>query len=331
MQIITLYEREQIAYSLKLKRSLRTIANRLKRDHSVIVREVSRNREPDGKYDPLKAQARADRRARKTNKRKLETDWRLHDWVEARLKEGWSPELAAGRLKDLPPKELGGASVSHEQIYDYIYNGPGRFEGWYRFLENKRPKRRKRHGRSPRRKALIPERISISERPEVIGTRERYGDWESDLALHPRSCALSVQYERKAQLTRLHRVLNKTAEANDRAIRETLEPLPPGLRQSLTFDNGLENVCHSSIRDDLLLPTFFCHPYCSWEKGGVENAIGRIRKYLPRTADLDNLTDEDLYRLQEKLNNRPRKSLGYRTPNEVWNEQIDLQGGALNS
>lgn len=332
MQILTQYEREQIAYSLKLKRSIRTIARLLKRDHSVIVRELQRNRGPDGRYDPRHAQTKADRRAKKTNWRKLETNGQLHDWVEGKLKEGWSPELAAGRLRDEPPKELSGATVSHEQIYDYIYEGPGRFEGWYHFLENKHRTRRKRHARTKGGKARIPERISIAERPEAAGTRERYGDWESDLALFKQQRpVLSVQYERKAQLTRFRRVLDKTADANDEAIRETLDPLPRELRLSLTFDNGLENVCHTGIRDDFDLPTFFCHPYCSWEKGGVENAIGRIRKHLPRETNLATLTDADLLRLQEKLNDRPRKSLRYRTPNEVWNEQITHLGGALNS
>lgn len=331
MQIITQYEREQIAYSLNLKRSLRAIAALLKRGHSDIVRELQRNRGPDGRYDPILAQTKADRRARKTNHRKLETNTLLHDWVETKLKAGWSPELIAGRLKKQPPKKLGGATVSHEQIYEYIYEGEGRFEGWYQLLHRKHFRRRKRCTRAKQAKTLLKERISITERPEVIDRRDRYGDWESDLALFRRQReALSVQYERKAQLTRIHRVPDKTAEANQEAIIETLDALPKDLVQSITFDNGLENVCHTMIRDTFTIPTFFCHPYCSWEKGGVENTIGLLRRALPRDIDLATLTDADLEIIQERLNNRPRKSLNYRTPNEVVASQLALQGGALN-
>lgn len=324
MQILSQYEREQIAYSLKLKRGVRTIARLLRRDPGVISRELHRNRLPDGRYDPYRAQKKADLRATKTNARKLETDWVLHDWVGRKLREGWSPELIAGRLKEEPPPELVGATVSHEQIYRYIYDGEGRWEGWYRLLHRKHRRRRPRHGRKPQ-KVRIPERVSIHDRPEEIDERRRRGDWESDLAAYQRQRqALSVQYERKLMLTRLHRVADKTAAENHRAIGETLDALPPNLRQSLTFDNGPENVCHTRIRDAFRLDTFFCDPYSAWQKGGVENTIGLIRRYLPKDTDLATLTDDDLHAIEEKLNNRPRKKLNYRTPNEAL-------GVALNS
>lgn len=324
MQILTQYEREQIAYSLKLKRGVRTIARLLKRDHSVIVRELRRNRLPDGTYDSLRAQKKADLRARKTNHRKLEVDWRLHDWVEKKLKAGWSPELIAGRLKEYPPKEVRGRTVSHEQIYQYIYQGEGRFEGWRHLLYRKHRRRRTRYGRKPQ-KTLIPERVSIHDREKEIDLRERIGDWESDLTLYRKQKeALSVQYERKTMITRLHRVANKTAAENERAIRETLNAMPAELAKSVTFDNGSENVCHTKIRDAFHLATFFCDAYSAWQKGGVENAIGLIRRSLPKTTDLSTLTDDDLEQIQEQINNRPRKKLHYQTPNEAL-------AGALNS
>lgn len=324
MQILTQVEREQIAYSLKLKRGVRTIARLLQRDHSVIVRELKRNRLPDGTYDPLRAQKKADLRARTTNHRKLETNWRLHDWVERKLTEGWSPELIAGRLREHRPQEVRGASVSHAQIYEYIYDGAGRWEGWYHLLHRKHRRRQQRQGRKPR-KQRIPERVSIHDRPAVIDERGRSGDWESDLALYRKQpAALSVQYERTTMLTRLHRVANKTAAENGRAIGETLDALPLELVKSMTFDNGSENVCHTAIRQAFTIDTFFCDPYAAWQKGGVENAIGLIRRDLPTATDLSTLTDDDLYRIQERLNNRPRKKLNYQTPNEAL-------AGALNS
>lgn len=324
MQILTQVEREQIAYSLKLKRGVRTIARLLQRDHSVIVRELRRNRLPDGTYDPLRAQKKADFRARRTNHRKLETDWRLHDWVEKQLREGWSPELIAGRLREHPPQEVRGETVSHEQIYQYIYAGEGRWEGWYHFLHRKGRRRRTQRGRKPQQ-PRIPERVSIHDRPRVIDEHGRLGDWESDLTLYRKQrSALSVQYERTLMLTQFHRVANKTAEENARAIAETLTRFPRRLVRSLTFDNGSENVCHTAIRERFTLDTFFCDPYAAWQKGGVENAIGLIRRSLPKAIDLSTLTDDDLRQVQEKINNRPRKKLNYQTPNEAL-------AGALNS
>jgi len=323
MQILTQYEREQIAYSLKLKRGPREIGRLLKRNHSDIVRELQRNRSPDGTYDPVRAQKKADVRAKKTNIRKLSSDWQLHDWVERKLKRGWSPERIAGRLKAQPPKAVRGATISHEQIYEYIYQGDGRFEGWWRYLVRKQPKRRPQHGRKPR-KPKIPERISVHDRPEEIDARRRIGDWESDLAaFRKQRQALSVQYERRCMFTRLHRVANKTAEENAQAIAKTLDAFPL-LSHSVTFDNGSENAGHARLRDTFELATFFCDPYSAWQKGGVENVIGLIRRYLPKTTDLATVTDAELQAVEDSLNNLPRKKLNYLTPNEAL-------AGALNS
>jgi IS30 family transposase len=325
MQILNLYEREKIAFYRRCKLSLRDIAKRLHRDPGVICRELRRNKSRDGTYVAAEAQARADRRARKTNHRKLETDDQLHDFVEDQLRAGWSPQLIAGRLKNTAPKAVHGATVSHEQIYQYIYDGHGRQEGWYRFLERKHGRRRRQQDRKKQAKTLINERVSIHDRPALIDERQRYGDWESDLALfRKQQTALSVQYERKAMLTRIHKIANKTADENEQAITKTLESVPPHLAQSLTQDNGLEGTCHMTIRDTFELDTFFCDPYAAWQKGGVENTIGLIRRHLPKKTDLATISDADIYAIQETINNRPRKKLNYLTPNEVW-------GVALNS
>lgn len=325
MQILNQQEREQIAFYRRLKLSLRDIAKRLNRNVSVISRELKRNRNRDGLYIPAQAQTAADRRATRTNKRRLETNEDLHDWVEQKLRSGDSPELIAGRLKECPPKQLRGASISHEQIYEYIYQGDGRFEGWYHYLIRKHANRRRKQDRKKQAKTLIKERVSIHDRPEIINLRSRFGDWESDLALfRKQTTALSVQYERKAMLTRIHRVANRSAEENEQAIIQTFEAVPPNLAQSLTQDNGLEGTCHTKIRDAFELDTFFCDPYSAWQKGGVENAIGLIRRYLPKNTNLATISDAEIHAIQEKINNRPRKKLNYRTPNEAW-------GVALNS
>jgi transposase, IS30 family len=318
MQILTQYEREKIAFSLKIKRKIRDIAKALGRNPGVISREITRNRLSDGTYDPVRAQKKADLRSHKTNKRKLESDWRLHDWVEKKLKTGWSPELIAGRLKEHPPASLYGARVSHEQIYQYIYEGEGKWEGWFHYLIRKNHARRTTRSRKKQAKTLIKERLSIIQRPAIIDERLRYGDWESDQAEFKKQRErLSVQYERKAMITRIHKVQNKTARENEQAIGKTLESFPAAFAKSITFDNGKENVCHTKIRDVFNMDTFFCDPYKSWQKGGVENAIGLIRRYLPKTTNLATISDEDILVIQEKLNNRPRKKLNYLTPNEA--------------
>lgn len=327
MQILTKYEREKIEFYLKLKWGPREIGRRLKRDHGVISREMKRNSK-DGKYTAAAAQKRADFKARKTNKRKLENNEQLHDWVGKKLKAGWSPQLIAGRLKAQPPPALKGASVSHEQIYEYIYEGEGRWDGWWHYLHRARPKRRQRRSRKQQAQTLIKQRISITQRPEEINERTRYGDWESDLALFKKQkTALSVQYERKAMLTRMHKVQNKSAEENEQSIRKSRDTLPEYFFKSMTFDNGSENVCHTNLG----INTFFCDPYSAWQKGGVENTIGVIRRYLPRGTDLSMITDEQIEFIQETINNRPRKKLNYLTPNEVIAKELSLPSGALNS
>lgn len=327
MQILTKYEREKIEFYLKLKWGYREIGRHLRRDHGIISREVRRNSK-DGKYIAAKAQNRADFKARKTNKRKLETNQVLHDYVEKKLKAGWSPQLIAGRLKERPLPELNGATVSHEQIYEYIYQGEGRWEGWWHHLHRARPKRKQRRARKQQAKTLIKQRISIDQRPETINCRVRFGDWESDLALFKKQkSGISVQYERKAMLTRIHKVQNKSAEENEQAIRRSMDSLPEYLFRSMTFDNGTENSCHSNLN----LQTFFCDTYSAWQKGGVENTIGIIRRYLPRETDLSMISDEQIEFIQETINNRPRKKLRYLTPNEVIAKELNLPSGALNS
>lgn len=332
MQILTKYERERIEYYLKLHLGLREIGRRLKRDHGVIKREIDRNQDRDGRYKANLAQKKAEFKSHRTNKRKLETNQALHDYVQAQLKEGWSPELIAGKLKHEPPKQLAGAYVSHEQIYKYIYEGEGRYEGWYHNLVRKHHRRRKQYARKKQAKTLIKERVSIKDRPDEINLRQRFGDWESDLALFKQQkTGLSVQYERKGMLIQMQRVTNKSAEENEAALAQTIENFPAELVKSMTFDNGLENTCHIKLRDDYNVQTFFCDTYAAWQKGGVENAIGLIRRYFPRSTNLDNITDEQINYIQEKLNNRPRKKLNFKTPNEVMFTAVKQLTGALNS
>ena len=142
---------------------------------------------------------------------------------------------------------------------------------------------------------------------------------------------MSVQYERKSMLNRLHKVANKSAEETELAINDSVESLPAEFWKSITWDNGKEGVCHTKIRDGYDIETYFCDTYASWQKGGVENLNGLLRQYLPKGTDMSTITDEQIYAIQEKLNNRPRKGLKYLTPNEIISTAVNSLTGALNS
>ena len=323
MQILTISEREKIERYLSFKMGSREIGRKLNRNHSVVSREVARNTQGGQRYSATRAQARTDRESHKTNKRKLETDSVLHDYVIKRLKEDLSPEEIAGRLRNHPPKLLRGKYINHESIYQYIYDGEGRYEHLYPCLRKAHKKRRRKFGRK-QQQTSIPQRVSIGLRPEVINRRLRYGDWETDtMVFRKQKTAVSVQYERKAMLTRLHKVENRSAEATETAINDSVESLPAQAWKSITWDNGGEGVCHTKIRDGYDIKTYFCDTYASWQKGGVENLNGLIRQYLPKGIDISTITDEQIYQIQERLNNRPRKKLNYLTPNEVMSTALN--------
>lgn len=328
---LAFHERQQIEYYLRLKFKKREIGRMIGRSHSIILREISRNADENGVYRANFAQAKAEKNARKTNKRKLDKDEFLLRHVEKQLTDGLSPEQISGRLKEKPPEFLAGSAISYESIYQYIYDTPyGKH--LYQYLRRAKSKRQRRYSRKQQTKKPIAERVSVHQRPSEITTKARYGDWEKDLMeFKKQKECLSVQYERKSMLIRLSKVVNKTAEESLRALMMTIDTLPLHLFKSVTFDNGGENACHVELKKLFDIETYFCDPYASWQKGGVENTNGLIRQYLPKNADLSKLTDENIYDIQEKLNNRPRKSLNYLTPNEIINREFNLTSGALNS
>ena len=209
-----------------------------------------------------------------------------------------------------------------DDVLQYIYYEEGRYEYLCPHLRKGRPKRRKQKARKPQKTGIL-ERVSIHQRPREVILKKRFGHWESDTVVCTKQQqALSVQYERTSQLIRLHKVANRSVQATEIALRDTIDSLPQYLFLSMTFDNGGEGACHTKIRDDDGIDTYFCDAYASWQKGGVENINGLIRQYIPKDALLDTMTDDDIYAIQEKLNNRPRKHLKYLTPNQVIASQV---------
>lgn len=315
----TFYERQKLEYLLRTEQSLRNISKVMRRTHTILSREIRRNGDNRRKYRADTAQRLFEKRKHGKHRGKLDKYPELKTWVFEGLKKEWSPDVIAGKLKNEKKTKQ---TISHESIYHYIYNKDGRYEGWYKYLRQGKSKRQKRHIRKSG-KLRIPERKSIHERPIYIAERKRYGDWESDSVIFSKQkTVLSVQSERKSKLIRMRKVANKTAEETTNALVKTAESIPKELFLSITFDNGGEGAGHTEIKKEYGVETYFCDPFASWQKGGVENANKLIRHYLPRKTDMSQLTDRDIYDIQEKLNNRPRKCLNYQTPNEVINKVV---------
>lgn len=315
MKHLSYEERKMIEKLLANKYRVKQIAQASGRDHAVISREISRNGSLYFPYEADKAHLRYKHRLKDKKQKKLDRNSLLQEYVIKKIEEDLSPEQIAGRIKKYEHRKLG-EKISHETIYAFIYSPEGRNLRLFTHLRTKRPHRIQKH--SKRKSSGIPERISIHNRPEEIQFKKTLGNWESDLMSYSKQkAALSVQYERKIQLLRIHVVQNKSAEENNRAITESIDSLPLYLWESITYDNGKENAKHTELRDNFDLQTYFCDPYCSWQKGGVENINKLLRQYLPRYINLSELTEEEITEIQEKLNNRPRKSLNYLTPNEM--------------
>lgn len=320
---LTFFDRQRLQFWLRTKMSLRKISKLILKDHSVIVREIQRNSSGRVKYRADIAQQLCEERKIKKRKGKLEKYPKLKEYVETKLKDDWSPEQITGRLNGLDV--LDGLTISHESIYYYIYEKSEKYKKLYRHLRTNRAKRFK-WGKRKSKEISIKDRVSIQDRPLMIQNKERYGDWESDTVEFKRIANgkyLSVQYERKSQLVRIQKLNNKGADETLKAIIKTGNSLHPKIFKSITFDNGLEGSKHYLAKDLFEIETYFCDPFKSWQKGGVENMNKLIRQYLPRNTNLENISNEDIYLIQEKLNNRPRKKLNYLSPNEI------VKSGAL--
>ena len=264
---ITFYEREKIETYLRMEKKKIWIAKRLNRDYSVIKREIKRNSGEISPYAAINAHYYAERRKKNTNKRKLEK-WenkKLKEYVEEMLEKGWSPEQIGGRLKECLPDEIKKCrdkTISYESIYDYIYNGEGQYGGLYQNLRRKQYKRQRRFARKQRH-SLIKNRVSIHQREKIANERKRIGDWETDSIISLGESILSVQSERKSKLCRIHKCEDKTALASEKALRDSIDSLPKNFWLTITRDNGSENALHCQTK----VPSYFCDPYSSWQKG----------------------------------------------------------------
>lgn len=306
---LTQEQRYQIYAFMKAGFNHTRIALEIGVHKSTVSREVRRGRGGRG-YRPKQAQELATARLQLRVQPRIQPQtWQQ---VELLLRQQWSPAQIAGRLTlERQP------TLSHERIYQYIYSDK-RAGGTLHLNLRCQKVRRKRYGRYDRR-GQLPGRRSIETRPKVVEARRRRGDWEADTIIgRGHQQAIVSLTERKSKLTRLVKVRRNTAELVGQAIREQLQPL---VVKTITSDNGREFAQHQQIAGHLKADFYFAHPYSSWERGLNENTNGLVRQYFPKKSDFSKITDRQLNNVVERLNNRPRKTLGYKTPNEVFFKQ----------
>ena len=278
---------------------------------STISRELRRNRGGKG-YRHYQADEMAYDRQCEAYRSRIA--WHTWQQVELLLRQDWSPQQINGRLKlEQQP------TVSHEWIYLYVYANKRRGGTLHRHLRSQKKQRKRQSGYI--RRGQIPNRISIDKRPQIVASKSRFGDWEADTIVGARHKGgiLSV-VERKSKLTRLRKLATKGAvEMKDNTVA-LLAPLAARVR-TITVDNGKEFCEHELIAAALQARIYFAHPYASWERGLNEHTNGLVRQYFPKKYEFCRISDSDLQHVEDLLNNRPRKTLGYRTPNEVFFKQ----------
>ena len=316
---LTSAERRVIDSMWRQRYSFRAIARALSRSPSTISREVRRNRDGPSRYNPHMATVLYWRRRERLVKcPKTGNPW-LMAYVRAKLAEAWSPEQIAGRLRWVEFPRTPTRWISHETIYSYIWKDKRTGGQLYRLLRRGRKSYGKRgKGHHPNR--FIKGRVSIDERPLVVQRQERIGDWEGDTVFGRRRSCLATLVDRKSLYLVARKMPDATGASLNEAVLEGFAPIPSGLIRTLTVDNGKEFAQFKALEEHLGLKVFFTHPYSAWERPINENHNGLLRQFLPKKVDLNSITDDVLERIIQKMNDRPRKKLNYRTPQEVFQE-----------
>lgn len=285
--------------------SYRAIGRTMQRSHNTIAYEVNEN-SVNGIYDPHKAHHKAlvDRKYRRYQWSKINANAALEQYIISKLKKHWNPDVISGRMR----KDHEAFYASKTAIYDWLYSAWG--QRYCRLLYTKRY--RPKHRKPITAHIMIPARIPIAVRPQYINSRRDYGHWEGDAVVSGKrgTGALAVASERKSRLIRATQVNSLSSTAYVQTLKNMTQDL---LQKSWTFDNGIENKKHQHLG----VPTFFCDPYSSWQKGGVENGNKMIRRYFPKGTNFAHVTQPQVDRAVALINNMPRKILKYHTALEV--------------
>lgn len=328
---LTIGERERIQRGLWEGQSLREIGRGIGRSPSTISRELSRNMPGERRrYTPRLAQMRAAARVQTRGHRPRLKHTIIREYTIKHLREkDYSPEQIAGTLPGAHP----GFSISPEAIYQFIY-AQYRRQGWGACIgEDLRMCLKRRHKVRhpkflpfPEAKGPLKNRVFIDERPAEVAARIIPGHWEGDSMVSRQSLVgLNTLVERVTGLVFITKIANTTAEETAQTVTRRLKSVPKTLRQTMTVDNGHENANHEQTAKDLDLKIYFAHPYHSWERGTNENTNGLIRWYLPKRTDFATISNARLREIEHRLNTRPRKRLGWRTPLEVFTQSVALE------
>ena len=306
-QQLTREQRYQIYALLKMGHNQTEIAQTVGVHKATISRELGRNTGQRG-YRPRQAQQLSQARRKKGQPRIAASTWQV---VKEKLQQDWSPEQISGWLA-----KNKAVHISHEWIYQHVYADYQADGQLYKHLHSQKKRRKRLHGQD--RRGQLSGRRNIEERPAIVDDRTRIGDWEVDTIIGKQhQQAIVTLTERKSRFALLGKVSQRSAEQVQARLVQLMRPFLDKL-ETMTGDNGKEFAQHEQLAVELDMDFFFAHPYASWERGSNENMNGLVRQYLPKKTDFSQVTNADLVWIMDRLNMRPRKCLGFRTPFEVF-------------
>ena len=324
---LCLVEREELSRYLVLDYSYRQIARCLNRSTSTIMREVRRNEVRRWSYRAVLAQRRAQRISQKPRRvRKLDANARLREFVLDHLELRWSPEQIVRRLKILYSADMS-MQVSHETIYAYLYVHP-RGTLKRRMVQQLRHQHKHRRIRDKERRKSCPiqDFVSIEERPPEVNSRTIAGHWEGDLIMGSlNKSAIGTLVERKTRLTLLVKLPKKDATSVCQEFADKFNKLPASFKKSLTYDQGQEMAEHQTFTQATKVKVYFAHPHAPWERGTSENTNMLIRDFFPKGTNFSKISSTQLQKVEDLLNDRPRKVLNFYTPREVFTKTVALE------
>lgn len=304
---LTLEERGVVYRMRKRGETNAEIARTLGRHRSTIGREVRRNTGGRG-YRQQQAQCLAEARRERCRRTKKLAHAALRKYVTKALKHEWSPDEIAGRSKRDHPRDRA-CQVSHQTIYNWLRDEAPQLRTHLR---------RGHRRRQPETRGKLTDCVSVKDRPKIVDSKRRYGDWEGDTVVSPgRRSGLVTMVDRKSKYLLVRKTCSLKSADTMQAMCRGMRDLPESLRHTMTLDNGKEFALHKRLTDKLGLNVYFAQPYASWQRGLNENTNGLLRQYFPKGTDFSRISHRAVARVQKLLNDRPRKSLGYKTPAEV--------------
>jgi len=306
---LTLVKRYQILTLIKERYNQKDIALKISVHPSTICRELKPFKSKE--YNPEEAHIQAKLKHIKKSKRKAMTK-PVEKYVKQKLKEDWSPEQLVGRMK----KDTN-LTVSHETVYKFIYKNKSNGGLLYKHLRHRNKKYHNRLNRTKKR-SIIPNRISIDKRAKIVDKKTRIGDWEIDTVIgKDHKGAILTIVDKASKFLLIKNIGSKHADVTAQATIDLLQPLKK-ITHTVTADNGTEFTYHEQVSKALDIQYYFCDPYSSWQRGLNEHTNGLIRQYIPKKSSFENISQEEIVTIANKLNHRPRKSLGFKTPFEVF-------------